>query len=537
IGLPVMIRHNEATEMCITKGQEAKVVGWKEVIGNHNQLTLDTLFVELIDPPQKIEVPGLPVNVVALAKSSKNTWCSLPDDTTLQIAREQVQVLPNFAMTDYASQGKTRPINVVDLNNCRTHFSYYTAVSRGTTSEGTLIVQGMDSSKITKGISGYLRQEFRELEILNEITRLQYDGIAMPGVQGINRKELIQSYYQWKGSHFDSPELHPVLRYREGDERELRANTISGKWELVGSDRPKANTKAAQAKDEKINAKGKRKIDSEEDTSLNKRPNKFRDAPSGLVWDNHNYSCAYDALFTCMYNVWVAHGPKWTARMTTLNHYNALLAKGFDAVGNKTKTLQFARDTVRALLTSDHPGYFPAGTSLTSLDRLTETMFRHTYWGSETEKCTHCDLVKRADPGAECVATVTVENVLRSQYKKRYSLSHWIAANRVRKGRHLCSACGHATTVIVNIQHPPPFLIFSLADDSILIDPLLNIDIAGQKQRYAVRGAIYSGSNHFTARVVAENQTVWYHDGIETGSTMYEEGELSSHSGTFLNKC
>jgi hypothetical protein len=35
----------------------------------------------------------------------------------------QVLVLPNFAMTNYASQGKTRDINVVDLNNCKDHFS------------------------------------------------------------------------------------------------------------------------------------------------------------------------------------------------------------------------------------------------------------------------------------------------------------------------------------------------------------------------------------------------------------------------------
>lgn len=50
-------------------------------------------------------------------------------------------------------------------------------------SEGILIVQGMDTSKITKGISGFLRQEFRELEILNEITKLRYEGVPMPDVK------------------------------------------------------------------------------------------------------------------------------------------------------------------------------------------------------------------------------------------------------------------------------------------------------------------------------------------------------------------
>ncbi|KAJ7321527.1 hypothetical protein DFH08DRAFT_712897 [Mycena albidolilacea] len=175
IGLPVMIRKNDATELCITRGQEARVVGWEEGVGNHDQRILDTLFVELIDPPRTVQIPDLPSNVVALSKIPQKIWCSLPDDMGVQITREQVHVLPNFAMTDYASPGKTRAINVVDLNNCKDHFSYYTALSRSSTSAGTIILQGMDTFKITKGIHGSLRQEFRELELLNEITRLRWE--------------------------------------------------------------------------------------------------------------------------------------------------------------------------------------------------------------------------------------------------------------------------------------------------------------------------------------------------------------------------
>jgi len=39
----------------------------------------------------------------------------LKDDSKLAISRIQVEVLPNFAMTDFASQGKTHPYNPVDL--------------------------------------------------------------------------------------------------------------------------------------------------------------------------------------------------------------------------------------------------------------------------------------------------------------------------------------------------------------------------------------------------------------------------------------
>ena len=42
IGLPIMIRHNEATELCITKGQEGHVVGWQSAFGPQGQNILDT---------------------------------------------------------------------------------------------------------------------------------------------------------------------------------------------------------------------------------------------------------------------------------------------------------------------------------------------------------------------------------------------------------------------------------------------------------------------------------------------------------------
>jgi hypothetical protein len=48
LGLPALIRNNDATELCITKGQEATVVGWQEAVGNHGQRILDALFVELV---------------------------------------------------------------------------------------------------------------------------------------------------------------------------------------------------------------------------------------------------------------------------------------------------------------------------------------------------------------------------------------------------------------------------------------------------------------------------------------------------------
>lgn len=104
-------------------------------------------------------------------------------------------MLPNFAMTDYASHGCMRPSNPVDLNSCKDHLSYYTCLSRSSTAEGTIIVQPFQEKKIMGGyMNGYLRQEFRELELLNDITNLRYKGQLPDEVTGCECNDMICTY-------------------------------------------------------------------------------------------------------------------------------------------------------------------------------------------------------------------------------------------------------------------------------------------------------------------------------------------------------
>ncbi|KAK0215542.1 hypothetical protein IW262DRAFT_1277486 [Armillaria fumosa] len=163
-GLPVMIRTNSATELCITKGQEGTVYLWTSSIAAHGKPVLEVVFVQLINPPADMHITGLPLNVVPVVRTSTTAVCSLPDDTTIKVSRTQVEITINFAMTDFASQGKTRPFNPVDLNNCRTHQAYYTALSRSATTDGTLILPALGQAcsspivpgKIQGGCSGRL---------------------------------------------------------------------------------------------------------------------------------------------------------------------------------------------------------------------------------------------------------------------------------------------------------------------------------------------------------------------------------------------
>src|ERR1700679_1574606 len=138
---------------------------------------LETLFLELKTPPKPIQLPQLPPNVIPMTGTSNKIKCTLPNDYEMTITRQQINVLPNFSMTDYASQGKSRSFNPVNLSHCKNFHSIYTCLSRSSSAAGTLIIRGFNPAKITKGLPGYLRQEFRELNILNNITKEIYEGI------------------------------------------------------------------------------------------------------------------------------------------------------------------------------------------------------------------------------------------------------------------------------------------------------------------------------------------------------------------------
>ncbi|KDR72200.1 hypothetical protein GALMADRAFT_1343753, partial [Galerina marginata CBS 339.88] len=161
MGMPVMIRHNDATELCITRGQDGVVWGWDSAELDDGKETLKTLFIKLNKPPRDVKFNGLPKNVVPIPTAMHGPLAiRTPSGDYLSVKRWQVPALPFFAMTDYASQGKTREANLVDIGRSRNHQAIYTALSRGASADGTAILQGFDATKITCGISGYLRQEF-----------------------------------------------------------------------------------------------------------------------------------------------------------------------------------------------------------------------------------------------------------------------------------------------------------------------------------------------------------------------------------------
>ena len=577
IGLPVMIRHNDATELCITKGQEGFVAGWITIQGPDNQVCLETLFVRLSNPPSNVQFEGLPENVVPLTAMSQTVKCYLSDDTIIKINRKQINIPPNFSMTDYASQGKTRPNNPVHVNNCNGHQAVYTCLSRSSTAAGTIIVQAFSDSLITGGCTGYLRQEFRELELLDEITALNYEK-KIPSeidISGPYRSVLIQKYRKWKGVEYVPKNTHPAIAWSITQPFPLDPVIKNAEWKLVDK-----SANATSKKDKSVdlsvyvpainsnkiekNSGKKHKADNDiseqhlskkikfnKETNINKdkqneitnnKKRKFSEmdsklsnkktkvessdidssSPVGLMWDSQNFSCAYDSLFTILYHIWSSDPIKWSKFFNQTSQSFSILSDGFTMYNQNLISIENSRDNVRYYLHNKNSTLFPngpVGMNITDLAYLlckpSEPICKSNY------ECTNCNIsaettnnftyyidLQRSD--LNITNTDSIVSILTRLFNKPTS-------NR-------CVNCNNILYKNSEYFTAPELLICHLP----YTDVKINKSFIFCNKRYKLKGVVYYGSNHYTSCIILENNSIWYHDGIQTGSSMILEGNISS---------
>lgn len=650
-GLPVLIKHNEATECCVTNGAEAKIVDWISVCDSQTKkLTLQTIFVELINPPYPVKLDGLPLNVVPISPDTKSISCLLPDGTELRILRSQIPIIPNFAMTDYCSQGRTRPFNIVHLNNCRTHQSYYTCLSRSATHEGTVILNGFNSKTITGGLSGNLRQEFRELEILDDISKLQYEGTLTSEVKGSARREIISQYRRWKGDRHMPQQIHKELEWSDCSPFIL-SNEENIPWTIVNnkkiiptkgqSNLPVGHKNLiqyvpAQYEKESISSIVNKPVRVEtmnSDTQIEMTPssqstffsnsvsktpqNAIRDdtrstsqgqfqlltptsqtntmtmpshvtqtthsfcfpPPSpppqlehninlpltppytppqsvreqmrtlaGMKWDSQDYSCAYDSFFTILWNM-------WEEDHVTLEDYAAALSNdalqtllaGFTQHKNGIESLEYVRNKVREKLRMQDIESFPFGRQGVSMTDLLNAMSKaEAPLGTEVTHCTNC--------GLHPVRTTNIKTsfiVIQHEDLSRSRQIHAIpllpsqrntehCATLLLKGQVMptpCSACSQKVVSTKMFRNFPKLIILHVGENQIQVLSELILNTQGQICTYKLKGMIYFGQFHFTARFVDSTGDVWYHDGIQTQNTLTYHGNVSSMPALALLHC
>ncbi|VDB96794.1 unnamed protein product [Peniophora sp. CBMAI 1063] len=552
-GLPVIIKRNDATELNVTNGAEATVREWRSSTLSDGRSVLDVVFVELKNPPSPVKLDGLPLNVVPICRSKQNIFVEFPDATVLPVNRDQVPLLPNFAMTDYASQGRTRPINIVDLEHCDTHQSVYTCLSRASTLKGTVIFRMCNHATICGGLkSGRLKQEFRELELLNEITRLRWEGNLRKGVAGNTRSTLLKSYLQVYGHKSCPKNIHSAIKWGEpGESDPLKIDyddDPSFVWKSMDKKtetKPGKDHKSSTGKVDKGETRGKKRKISEVDTDTRLKtdivrlPKKSkstgrRQLLKGMRWRRQTQTCAYDSLLTILANVYWHNAAKWGDVMHGVNStLEGLVQKWSVCLQSASfEKAEEARDTLQKELNRQDPESFPINGQFTDMGQLIMKLFEDESGNRAryTRKCASCNAEE--NPLVKCptwtLPASSTPKLLSAEIKRRL--------NRVSD--QVCVACGAKQVreeVEMNVQDPPPFIAVGLEDrrhrNEGACQPKLTATVTigekGSKVTYKLRGLIYWNGSHFTCRMIGRGGEVYYNDGMSFGATCAHEASLS----------
>jgi hypothetical protein len=269
----------------------------------------------------------------------------------------QIPALPSFSMTDYSAQGKTRTHNVVNIQKCRDFQGAYTCLSRGTSLAGTLILRDFTNNKVAGVLDGQLRQEYRELNYLDAIIKLRYEGKLPVGVVQNTRNATIRAYRQWAPD--DVAQLwHERLRDGSDDIIEDSPNEFSVIPSTMAAKKHKRPHNGEEPGPSRASKRQKAMV--MRSIAL---VNSSWAAPIGPVWDNVDWSCAYDGWMNILHWLWAVEDKRLVEDLARHRPALQTLVDGFRNMQIEqgemdiTSVRDRCQETVRAM----HPGEYPVG--------------------------------------------------------------------------------------------------------------------------------------------------------------------------------
>lgn len=244
-------------------------------------------------------------------------------------------------------------------------------------------MQGFDPQKITGKCSGALHQEFRELELLDEITHLRYEGKFSIKVHGDIQNILIKTFHEWKGQQYVPNIVHSAIRWSKHDPL-LKSEIIDIK--KITSSMSTENKTKHKLDDDVSSKPTKFQVIKKFVEPDHKRLCLFQPSndgsnhcliPQGMIWSNN--SCAYDSIFTIFFSIWCNNKNLWNYNFHRINNpFIVALSNGFNDVDNNIQTLETIRDDVRRNLHVFSPQTMAFG-NFTSVENIFAALLETTY--------------------------------------------------------------------------------------------------------------------------------------------------------------
>ncbi|KAH6902965.1 hypothetical protein BKA70DRAFT_1228128 [Coprinopsis sp. MPI-PUGE-AT-0042] len=253
--------------------------------------------------------------------------------------------------------------------------------------------------------------------------------------------------------------------------------------------------------------------------------------PQGFFWDHQNYSCAYDALFGIMLNLWNSERLCWQRNMTEMGPLCQSLSDGFQSAMDSALDLETVRDGVRRELTLAAPNTFPTGRGLTSMDRLMEGVFGDEAIGNTELSCPLCRSSYQDDALTLRTVNTIYPNAFRSHFTgEDYSIADSLYCQPASVPT-TCPNCGPNSRLnrLTICRRTPRLIIVEVVDRTMILSPFISfLDNVGSRRILKIRGSIYLGNAHFTSRYIDRDNNVWYHDGATSGRFCKLDGKLTT---------
>jgi len=278
----------------------------------------------------------------------------------------------------------------------------------------------------------------------------------------------------------------------------------------------------------------KRKNENETD-----RPNKKQrlitfdedDAPSGTQWDGENYSCAYDALFTILFSIWVSKPKKWKKIFKESNQYLSTLHDGFQKYLSGVSTLEAARDDVRTLLYDNDPVLFPSGHRGCSVSALATQMFYPVFKVPQLHlKCSHCN-------HTIIINSNRVGRLMHVAHSATGSIAQILEHHMCHQSQQVCGNCNAPLETKIHFSDPHKIYAVDVTDRHVTLSRTVKIQGFARATTLHLKGLVYHGDFHFTCRIIDESGNIWLHDGMTTGRSTLKEGKFGSVSQPNLKEC
>lgn len=262
-------------------------------------------------------------------------------------------------------------------------------------------------------------------------------------------------------------------------------------------------------------------------------------SPLGLTWDENDYSCAYDSLFTVLRHIWFEGQLKQKAYFENGPKYFRILHSQFTSLFNETCTFEAVRDNLRFMLNREKPSQYLYGRNYTDIDELVRDFTSAKLYGMSHLQCLSCKFsFNRQHPYLTDYTAVGWSSLDQAILEDTASVQTYLDYKLIKKNEkttYICPKC--LKNRIENqlystqcINELPMFLIFALSS-WIDIDRCIEFEVLNSRKKYTLKGIIYSNRDHFTARLIDENLDVWYHDGQTTRSLCQREQSLMHIDG------